>query len=87
MAIAFLPKQPAEGAEFLLTVDPTLIASIHRWTEASGLQLSVDEAAAVLLREALEGRGFEATKAADVTDLRSQALLAGFYEAAGRHDL
>ncbi|RYG55206.1 MAG: hypothetical protein EON56_06000 [Alphaproteobacteria bacterium] len=87
MAIAFLPAQPAEGAEFLLTVDPTLMSAIHRWTESNGLKLSVNDAATVLLRQALGAQGFEAGKSADVTEQRSRALLAGFYEAAGLHDL
>jgi hypothetical protein len=81
MAIVFLPSQPVESAELMLSIDSDLIDAVKRWRGAHAPQLGTGEAIEQLLRQALASEGVIAPAGADE---QMDALLAVFREAAGR---
>jgi len=79
MAIVFLPTQPGESAEYMLSIDANLIAAVEKWRAARAPGLEASEAVEALLREALATEGYFDP----ANETRKEVLLAAFHEAAG----
>jgi hypothetical protein len=78
MAIVFLPTQPGESAEYMLSVDANLIAAVEKWRAERAPNLQSAEAVETLLREALASEGYFDP----ANETRKEVLLAAFHQAA-----
>ncbi|KKB76694.1 hypothetical protein VW35_18225 [Devosia soli] len=78
MAIVFLPTQPGESVEYMLSIDTRLVAAVDKWRAERAPEMEASQAVEFLLREALATEGYFDP----ANETRQEVLLAAFQQAA-----
>jgi len=84
MSLAFLPEQPQQPTEILVSIDPELIVAMNRWRLAQTPVQTPNEAIISLIRRGLEAEGQLASAARQAEDPQFAAMVQALREAAGR---